>query len=94
MAADDIPAGVDIYDDLQREYARLRALTEDEVENLRFESHDEGVEWYIKYGKAWRFSVRKDDVKRDKNDVITERNMVCNAQGERRPSALKRQKNP
>ncbi|CAN1192023.1 hypothetical protein LINPERHAP2_LOCUS41347 [Linum perenne] len=94
MVADDIPACVDIYDDLQREYARLRALTEAEVEKLRFESHDEGVQWYIKYGKAWGFSVRKDDVKRDKNDVITKRNMVCNAQGERRPSALKRQKNP
>ncbi|CAN1186979.1 Protein FAR1-RELATED SEQUENCE 5, partial [Linum perenne] len=75
-----------------REYARLRDLTEDEVEKLRFESHDEGVEWYIKYGKAWGFSVRKDNVKRDKNVVITERNMVCNAQGERRPSALRRQK--
>ncbi|CAN1148833.1 Protein FAR1-RELATED SEQUENCE 5, partial [Linum perenne] len=89
MAVNDISEGVDIYDDLQREYARLCDLTEVEVEKLRFESHDEGVEWYIKYGKALGFSVRKDDVKRDKYDVITERNMVCNAQGERRPSAHK-----
>ncbi|CAN1322213.1 Protein FAR1-RELATED SEQUENCE 5, partial [Linum perenne] len=94
MAEDDIPAGVHVNDDLQREYARLRDLTEDEVEKLRFESHDEGVEWYIKYGKAWGFSVRKDDVKKDKNYVITEQDMVCNAQGERRSSALKRQKTP
>ncbi|CAN1193881.1 Protein FAR1-RELATED SEQUENCE 5 [Linum perenne] len=81
----------EIYEDNYREYEKLRNLTEIEWKALRFQTDDECVAWYVKYGKAFGFSVRKRDVKTNKQDVVTSRVLVCNAEGTRSENPEKQQ---
>ena len=52
-------------------------LTVEDVWKMKFSLVDEAEEFYKLFAKVVGFSVRKDDVKRDKNKNIVSRKWVC-----------------
>ncbi|KAL6325669.1 hypothetical protein AAG906_023514 [Vitis piasezkii] len=58
-------------------------LTVEDVWKMEFSSIEEAEEFYNLFAKVTGFSVRKDDVKRDKNQNIVSRKWVCSKEGYR-----------
>ncbi|RVX07698.1 Protein FAR1-related sequence 5 [Vitis vinifera] len=58
-------------------------LTVEDVWKMEFSSIEEAEEFYNLFTKVTGFSVRKDDVKRDKNQNIVSRKWVCSKEGYR-----------
>ena len=63
-------------------------LTVEDVWKMRFSLVDEAEEFYNLFTKVTGFSVRKDDVKRDKNQNIVSRKWVCLKEGYRHKVCL------
>ncbi|KAF3950776.1 hypothetical protein CMV_023511 [Castanea mollissima] len=56
-------------------------LTDAEITSLRFSSIDDGGQFYNTYAKLVGFSIRKDEIKRNKNNIVTSRRWVCAKEG-------------
>ena len=52
-----------------------------EITGLRFSSLDDGGQFYNTYVKFVGFSICKDEIKRNKNNIITSRRWVCAKEG-------------
>ena len=48
---------------------------------MKFSSLDDGGEFYNTYAKLVEFSIRKDEIKRNKNNIVTSRRWVCAKEG-------------
>ena len=68
-----------IFNDLTLEY----------VWKMEFSLVKEAKEFYNLFAKVTGFSVRKDDVKRDKNQNIVSRKWVCSKEGYQQRGCLK-----
>ncbi|KAJ1400752.1 Zinc finger, PMZ-type [Sesbania bispinosa] len=77
-------------EDVTDVYKRISELTDDDIRILEFDSELDGYNFYSEYAKFKGFAVRKDDVYRDRNRLITMRQLVCNRQGERSEKHLNR----
>ncbi|KAL6311958.1 hypothetical protein AAG906_007446 [Vitis piasezkii] len=67
----------------------LKGISDEEVYKLQFDCIDEAETFYNMLAKVAGFSIRKDDLKRDKNGDIISRKWVCSREGQRRQSLLK-----
>ena len=56
-------------------------LTSAQITSLKFSSLDDGGEFYNTYAKLVGFSIRKDEIKRNKNNIVTSRRWVCAKEG-------------
>ena len=56
-------------------------LTDAQITGLKFSSLDDGGEFYNTYAKLVGFSIRKDEIKRNKNNIVTSRRWVCAKEG-------------
>ena len=56
-------------------------LTNAQITGLKFSSLDDGGEFYNMYAKLVGFSIRKDEIKRNKNNIVTSRRWVCAKEG-------------
>uniref|UniRef100_A0A2N9H0R3 Uncharacterized protein n=1 Tax=Fagus sylvatica TaxID=28930 RepID=A0A2N9H0R3_FAGSY len=63
---------------------RLHDLSYADVSRIKFKSIADGDDFYNAYAKFVGFSVRKDDVKRDKNNTVISRRWVCAKEGFRK----------
>ena len=59
----------------------LNGLTLESVWKMEFSSIEDIEEFYNLFAKVIEFSVRKDDVKRDKNQNIVSSKWVCSKEG-------------
>ena len=55
----------------------LKGISDEEVYKLQFDCIDEAKTFYNMLAKVAGFSIRKDDLKRDKNEDIISRKWVC-----------------
>lgn len=65
-------------------------LTVDEVKSMKFESFEAGEEFYRRYADFMGFSVRKNGIKRNRNDKVRLGKWVCNREGSRNKMHLER----
>ena len=56
-------------------------LTDAQITGLRISSLDDGGEFYNTYAKLVSFSIRKDEIKRNKDNIVTSRRWVCAKKG-------------
>ena len=56
-------------------------LTDVQITGLKFSSLDDGGEFYNTYAKLVSFSIRKDEIKRNKDNIVTSRRWVCAKEG-------------
>ena len=56
-------------------------LTDAQISSLKFSSLDDGGEFYNTYAKLVGFNIRKDEIKRNKNNIVTSRRWVCAKEG-------------
>ena len=56
-------------------------LIDAEIIGLRFNSIDDGGQFYNTYAKLVGFSIRKNEIKRNKNNIVTSRRWVCAKEG-------------
>ncbi|XP_050259192.1 protein FAR1-RELATED SEQUENCE 5-like [Quercus robur] len=56
-------------------------LIDDQITGLKFSSLDDGGEFYNTYAKLVGFSIRKDEIKRNKDNIVTSRRWVCAKEG-------------
>ena len=86
---------VDISDDSgtdeERDEKQLDELTDKEVFQMTFDSHEDGEIFYNAYAKVKGFSVRKDNIYRDKSGIVKSRNWVCAREGQRQTKYLERE---
>ena len=61
----------------------LKGISIEEVYKLQFDCIDETETFYNMLAKVTGFSIRKDDLKRDKNEDIISRKWVCSREGHR-----------
>ena len=61
----------------------LKGISVEEVYKLQFDCIDEIETFYNMLAKVTRFSIRKDDLKWDKNEDIISRKWVCSRKGHR-----------
>ena len=66
----------------------LNVLTLENVWKMEFSSIEEAEEFYNLFAKVTGFSVRNDDVKRDKNQNLVSRKWVCSKEGYRKKVCL------
>ncbi|KAK9993976.1 hypothetical protein SO802_023679 [Lithocarpus litseifolius] len=52
-----------------------------EITSLRFSSLDDGGQFYNTNAKLVGFSIHKDEIKRNKNNIVTSRRWVCAKEG-------------
>ncbi|KAJ1386610.1 FAR1 DNA-binding domain [Sesbania bispinosa] len=71
-------------------YKKIFELTNEDIRGLEFDSEEDAYVFYCEYAKFIGFAVRKQDVYRDRNDLITMRQLVCNKEGERNGKHLNR----
>ena len=75
----------------------LQGISIEEVYKLQFNCIDEAETFYNMFAKVTGFSIRKEDLKRDKNGVIISRKWVCSREGHRATKFIqndKRQREP
>nr|CAN62918.1 hypothetical protein VITISV_029735 [Vitis vinifera] len=75
----------------------LKGISDEEVYKLQFDCIDEAKSFYNMLAKVAGFSIRKDDLKRDKNGDIISRKWVCSREGHRATKFIendKRQREP
>ncbi|KAJ1428177.1 Zinc finger, CCHC-type superfamily [Sesbania bispinosa] len=77
-------------DKIPEGYKKISELIDEDIRGLEFDSEEDAYVFYHEYAKFVGFAVRKHDVYRDRNDVITMRQMVCNKEGERSEKHLNR----
>ncbi|KAJ4724486.1 Protein FAR1-RELATED SEQUENCE 5 [Melia azedarach] len=70
--------------------ARLRDLTTVDMIGKKFDSIDDAELFYNTYSKVVGFSVRKDEMRYNKNGSITARRWVCSKQGHRAKKYVER----
>ena len=56
-------------------------LTDVQITGLKFSSLDDGGELYNTYAKLVSFSIRKDEIKCNKDNIVTSRRWVCAKEG-------------
>ena len=56
-------------------------LTDAQITSLKFSSLDDGGEFYNMYAKLVGFNIRKDEIKRNKNNIVTSIRWVCAKEG-------------
>ncbi|RVW18027.1 Protein FAR1-related sequence 5 [Vitis vinifera] len=61
----------------------LKGISDEEVYKLQFDRIDEAETFYNMLARVAGFSIRKDDLKRDKNGDIISRKWVCSREGQR-----------
>ncbi|WJZ92484.1 hypothetical protein VitviT2T_011474 [Vitis vinifera] len=61
----------------------LKGISDEEVYKLQFDCIDEAETFYNVLAKVAGFSIRKDDLKQDKNGDIISRKWVCSREGQR-----------
>ena len=61
----------------------LQGISIEEVYKLQFNCIDEAETFYSMFAKVTGFSIRKEDLKRDKNGVIISQKWVCSREGHR-----------
>ena len=61
----------------------LKGISVEEVYKLQFNCIDEAETFYNMLAKVTGFRIRKDDLKRDKNEDIISQNWVCSREGHR-----------
>ncbi|RVW83445.1 Protein FAR1-related sequence 5 [Vitis vinifera] len=61
----------------------LKGISDEEVYKLQFDCIDEAKTFYNMLAKVAGFSIRKDDLKRDKNGDIISRKWVCSREGQK-----------
>ena len=66
----------------------LNGLTLENVRKMEFSSIEGAKEFYNLFAKVTGFSVRNDDVKRDKNQNLVSRKWVCLKEGYRKRVCL------
>ncbi|XP_062113565.1 uncharacterized protein LOC133824629 isoform X2 [Humulus lupulus] len=71
-------------------YKRMEELATDDVVGVVFESLEKAEAFYYVYSNVLGFSVRKDDVRRDKRGSIVLRRWVCSKEGQRRQKYIER----
>lgn len=54
---------------------------DDDVRDMEFNTEEEATEFYVMFARCHGFAVRKDEVKRDSNENIIMRQLVCNKEG-------------
>ncbi|XP_034695633.1 uncharacterized protein LOC117921781 [Vitis riparia] len=59
----------------------LKGISNEEVYKLQFDCIDKAETFYNMLAKVAEFSIRKDDLKRDKNGDIISRKWVCSREG-------------
>ena len=62
-------------------YKGIDHLTDAQITGLRFASLDDGGQFYYTYAKLVGFSIRKDEIKRNKNNIVSSRRCVCAKEG-------------
>ncbi|RVW88940.1 Protein FAR1-related sequence 5 [Vitis vinifera] len=75
----------------------LKGISDEEVYKLQFDRIDEAETFYNMLARVAGFSIRKDDLKRDKNGDIISRKWVCSREGQRATKFIendKRQREP
>ena len=61
----------------------MKGISVEEVYKLQFNCIDEAKIFYNLFAKVTKFSIRKDDLKQDKNGYIISRKWVCSKEGHR-----------
>ncbi|XP_059597879.1 protein FAR1-RELATED SEQUENCE 5-like [Vitis vinifera] len=61
----------------------LKGISDEEVYKLQFDCIDEAETFYNMLARVVGFSIRKDDLKRDKNGDIISQKWVCSREGQR-----------
>ena len=56
-------------------------LTNAQITGLKFSSLDDGGEFYNTYAKLVGFSICKDEIKHNKDNIVTSRRWVCAKEG-------------
>ncbi|XP_058198578.1 protein FAR1-RELATED SEQUENCE 5-like [Rhododendron vialii] len=70
---------------------RLDELTEEDVYEMTFDSDEDGERFYNAYAKVKVFSVRKDNIHKDNEDIVTLRKWVCSKEGYREAKYIERE---
>ncbi|KAJ1388810.1 FAR1 DNA-binding domain [Sesbania bispinosa] len=77
-------------DEIADGHKKISELTDEDIRALEFDSEEDGYVFYREYAKFIGFAVRKHNVYKDRNDVMTMRQFVCNKEGERSGKHLNR----
>ena len=56
-------------------------MTDAQITGLKFSSLDDGGEFYNTYAKLVGFSICKDEIKHNKDNIVTSRRWVCAKEG-------------
>ncbi|KAI8554725.1 hypothetical protein RHMOL_Rhmol05G0120700 [Rhododendron molle] len=70
---------------------RLDELTEEDVYEMVFYSDEDGERFYNAYAKVKGFSVRKDNIHKDNEGIVTSRKWVCSKEGYREAKYMERE---
>ncbi|CAJ2672748.1 unnamed protein product [Trifolium pratense] len=62
-------------------YKDISELTNDEIRGLEFDSEEQAIQFYQSFAEFHGFAIRKDYVRRDDDDKIVVRQLVCNRAG-------------
>ena len=77
----------DIFENYENESMQQKMMMDElkseQVFEMTFDSHEEAGEFYNTYGRYAGFSIRKDDLKYDKNHMAISRRWVCSREGYR-----------
>ncbi|CAH9139062.1 unnamed protein product [Cuscuta epithymum] len=71
-------------------YKKISDLTPADIKRLEFDSEDDVYAFYSCYAQINGFCVRRDDVRRESNNNIIMRNLVCNRAGLRSKKHMER----
>ncbi|XP_057444043.1 protein FAR1-RELATED SEQUENCE 5-like [Lotus japonicus] len=78
-------------EDDDAEYVKnILELTDDDVMGLEFDSEEEAVKFYERYGQCFGFGVRKDNVYRGPKGCVVTRQLVCSKEGARHKKYMER----
>ncbi|XP_028091452.1 protein FAR1-RELATED SEQUENCE 5-like [Camellia sinensis] len=72
----------------ERDIKRLDELTEKDVFEMTFDSEENGERFYNSYAKVKGFSIRRDQLYKDKNNMVISRSWVCSKEGYRQSKYL------
>ncbi|XP_028064308.1 protein FAR1-RELATED SEQUENCE 5-like [Camellia sinensis] len=72
----------------KRDIKHLDELTENDVFEMTFDSEENGERFFNSYAKVKGFSIRRDQLYKDKNNMVISRNWVCSKEGHRQSKYL------
>ncbi|XP_028056458.1 protein FAR1-RELATED SEQUENCE 5-like [Camellia sinensis] len=67
----------------ERDIKPLDELTEKDVFEMTFDSEENGERFYNSYAKVKGFSIRRDQLYKDKNNMVISKSWVCSKEGYR-----------